>query len=140
MGVGSHNCRAFWSATTAASTAVPIGEVVDFSGPGGQAAVIDVTHLLSTAKEKVMGVADEGQLTMGLNFEATNAGQVALRTDRGTRSKKKCSIKFPTSGGATSQAVFDGYCLGFTVSGAVDSKQSANVVIEIAGQVTWTTG
>jgi hypothetical protein len=140
MGVGSHGSRAFWSATTAASTAIPIGEVVDFSGPGGQAAVIDITHLLSTCKEKIMGVADEGQLTLGLNFEATSTGQRLMQTDRSARNKKKCSIKMPTSGGATAQAVFDGYCLGFTVSGAVDSKQSANVVIEISGQVTWTTG
>jgi hypothetical protein len=138
MGVGSHGAKGFWSATTSASTLVAIGEIVDFSGPGGQAAVIDVTHLQSTVKGKVMCVSDEGQLTLGLNFEATNAGQISLRDARSARSKRKCTLKFPASGGSTIAAVFEAYCLGFTVSGAVDSKQSANVVIEIAGQVTWT--
>ena len=37
-----------------------IPNVVSFQGPGGQAQVIDVTNLSSTAKEKRMGLRDEG--------------------------------------------------------------------------------
>lgn len=138
MAYQSQGTKFFWSATTAQSSAVQIGSVTDFTGPGGQAAVIDITHLGSTAKEKMMGLRDEGQLTLTLNYDATNTGQVALLADRANRAKKKALIKFSDT--STHIAVFDGYCLGFSITGAMDNKVSANAVIEIDGAVTFSTG
>ena len=131
----------FWSSDTAASTAAArlVGEVTDFSGPGGQASIIDVTHLNSTAKEKLVGLRDEGQVSMSLNLSFSDAGQIALRADRATRSRRKCVIKFNdnTTDAAKTKAIFDGYCMGFSITGAVDNKVSANAVIEITGAVTY---
>jgi hypothetical protein len=131
----------YWSGTTAASTnaAVLIGEVTDFSGPGGQASIIDITNLNSTAKEKLVGLRDEGQVSMSLNLSFSDAGQVSLRADRAARTRKKCVIKFNDSAtdAARTKATFDGYCLGFSITGAVDNKVSANAVIEITGGVTY---
>ena len=138
MAYQSQGTKFFWSATTAQSSNVQIGSVTDFTGPGGQAAVIDITHLTSTAKEKMMGLRDEGQLTLTLNYDATNTGQAALLADRASRSKKKALIKFSDT--ATHIAVFDGYCLAFSITGAMDNKVSANAVIEIDGAVTFSTG
>ena len=45
-----------------------IPNVVSFQGPGGQAAVIDVTNLASTAKEKRVGLRDECQLSLTLHY------------------------------------------------------------------------
>lgn len=141
MAFESQGTEFFWSTSTAASTASGslVGEVTDFSGPGGQANVIDVTHLLSTAKEKLVGLRDEGQLTMSLNLSFTDAAQIALRADRATRTMRKCVIKFNdnTTDAAKTKAIFDGYVLGFSVTGAVDNKVSANAVIEITGAVTY---
>jgi hypothetical protein len=132
----------YWSTSTAASTGAGalIGEVIDFSGPGGQASVIDVTNLLSTAKEKLIGLRDEGQLSMSLNLSMTDGGQTLLRSDRATRTKKPVVIKFndSTVDLAKTKAVFSGYCLGFSVSGAVDDAVKANCVIEITGAVSYT--
>lgn len=131
----------YWSATTAASTAaaVLIGEVTDFSGPGGQASVIDVTNLNSTAKEKLVGLRDEGQVSMSLNLSFSDAGQVALRADRATRSRRRAVIKFNDSStdAARTKACFDAYVMGFSVTGAVDNKVSANAVLEITGAVAY---
>ena len=129
----------YWSTTTSASTAATalIGEVIDFSGPGGQANVIDVTHLNSTAKEKMMGIRDEGQLTLTVNHNATDAGQVNLIADRASRTLRKVVIAF--SDASSYFAIFDGYCLGYSIAGGVDDKVTANVVIEIADAVTYTT-
>jgi hypothetical protein len=131
----------YWSGTTAATTAAAqlVGEVTDFSGPGGQASIIDITNLGSTAKEKLVGLRDEGQVSMTLNLSFSDAGQVALRADRATRSRKKCVIKFNdnTTDAAKTKATFDGYCMGFSITGAVDNKVSANAVIEITGGVTY---
>jgi hypothetical protein len=131
----------YWSGTTAASTnaSVLVGEVTDFSGPGGQASIIDVTHLNSTAKEKLVGLRDEGQVSMSLNLSFSDAGQVSLRADRAARTRKKCVIKFNDSAtdAARTKATFDAYCMGFTITGAVDNKVSANAVLEITGGVTY---
>ena len=131
----------YWSTSTAASTGAAnlIGEVTDFSGPGGQASIIDVTHLNSTAKEKLVGLRDEGQVSMTLNLSFSDAGQIALRADRASRSRRKCVIKFNdnTTDAAKTKAIFDGYCMGFSITGAVDNKVSANAVIEITGAVTY---
>jgi len=139
MAIEAQGTKFFWSTSTAASTSASaaIGEVTDFTGPGGQAGVIDITHMQSTAKEKLIGLRDEGQLSMTLNFAATDAGQTALRTDRAARTKKKATIKFSDT--STSIAQFDGYCLAFSISGAVDNKVTANAVIEISGAVTYST-
>ena len=139
MALEAQGVKFFWSTSTAHSTSATaaIGEVTGFSGPGGNAAVIDVTYLLSTAKEKLIGLRDEGQLSLDLNFSATDSGQLALRTDRAARTKKSATIKFTDP--ATSVALFDAYCLGFSISGTLDDKITANAVIEITGPVTWST-
>jgi len=143
MAFESQGTEFFWSTVTtvaSTSTSCMVGEITDFSGPGGQAAVIDVTNLNSTAKEKLVGLRDEGQLSLSLNLSFSDTAQTAIRTDRANRTKRKCVIKFndSTADLTKTKAVFDAYCLGFSISGAVDQKVSANAVIEITGAVTYT--
>jgi len=119
------------------TTDTKIGEVTDFTGPGGAAAVIDITHLGSTAKEKMVGLRDEGQLSMTMNFVATDVGQIAFISDRASRTKRTYVLKFNDA--ATHGCDFQGYAMQFSIAGAVDNKITANAVIEISGAVTYTT-
>lgn len=124
---------------TDAATATPkawqaVGEITDWSGPGGTAAVIDTTHLTSTRKEKLMGIPDEGQISFNMNFVVADVGQVAVAAARAARLEK--SFKVTYSDGST--ATFDGYVLGFASSGGVDGKVSGSITIEITGEVTYT--
>ena len=141
MAFEAQGTQFFWSSDTAASTADArlVGEVTDFSGPGGQAAIIDVTNLNSTAKEKLVGLRDEGQVSMTLNLSFSDAGQIALRADRATRSRRRAVIKFNdnTTDAAKTKACFDAYVMGFSITGAVDNKVSANAVLEITGAVAY---
>jgi hypothetical protein len=140
--LNSQGVEFYWSNTTAYSTASTclVGEVTDFSGPGGQAAVIDVTHLGSTAREKRIGIRDEGQMTLGVNFVPADVAQAVLRSDRATRTMKKCVIKFnDTTAADCNKAVFEAYCSGFSISGGVDQKVAGQVVLEVANAVTYTT-
>jgi len=120
-----------------------VGEVVDFGGPGGAAGVIDVTHLQSTAKEKMIGVRDEGQLTMTLNYDPTDTGQIGMKADRAARYKNLYDILFhdldKSDSAMPSRADFFGYCNGFSLNGAADDKVSANAAIEISGAVNYST-
>ena len=132
----------FWSATTAASTAATrtVGQVVGFTGPGGAANVIDVTHLGSTMREKRMGLPDEGTFTMDVLLDMTeSSGQQSIRADRATRTMKKAVVMLNDSTVAASQTriSFDAYCTGFSVTGAVDDVVKAAVTLEITGAATY---
>lgn len=112
-----------------------IAEITDYDGPGGQAAVIDMSHAQSTFKDKKMGVPDEGQFTISGNFIGTDAAQTGLRTDRKNRTRRNFRATFTDSG--PSVANFAGFVLSFSTRGAVDDKISFSVTIEIDGEVVY---
>lgn len=116
-------------------TYTSIAEIRSFSGPGGSAAIIDATTLLSTGKEKVMGLMDEGQLTLELNFVPGDTGQQALLADRAAQLRQNFKITFSDANNAT--GTFAAYVMGFTVGGGVDALTTATVTLEITGAVVW---
>ena len=109
-----------------------VGEIVDWDGPGGSASVIDVTHLSSTAKEKLMGLPDEGQFTFSMNYVFDDVGQVACWSARSTQTERNFRVTFIDA----STQTFAGYVLAFGSSGGVDSKVNGSITIEITGAVT----
>lgn len=112
-----------------------VGKVVSFQGPGGTANVIDVTSLESTARQKLMGIADEGQFTLEVNLRTDDTQQMGLKNDRTSRTLRNFELILTDVG--TTTLSFAGYVLGFSISGAVDDKISASITIEVDGAVTW---
>jgi hypothetical protein len=113
-----------------------IGELTNFTGPGGQANEIDVTHLGSTAREFVMGLKDSGTVTAELQFKPGDVGQVFLR-------KRQEVLSVPTafvlklSDTANTELTFNAFVQNFSISGAVDDKVTASVTLRVTGDVTW---
>lgn len=112
-----------------------IANVVDFSGPGGQASVIDITNLASVAREKRMGLPDEGQLTMNLLLDPDNATHQALRDAR--KNRTPCEFRITLTDGTPTTLTFAGFVLGFVTNVAVDDVVKAAITIEINGPVDW---
>lgn len=112
-----------------------IGEVVSFQGPGGSASVIDVTHLGSAAKEKRMGLMDEGQFTFEMNLDTADTQHDGLRADRAARTLRNFQVTLTDS--PATVISFSAYVLSFSIQGAVDDKIAASVTLEISGAVTW---
>jgi predicted secreted protein len=112
-----------------------ISEIKTFSGPTGSAAVIDVTDLSSTAKEKRMGLADEGQLSFTINYIPDNTQHTLLRTRRASREETDFKMVFTDDSPSTTWS-FSAFVTGFAVSGAVDNVVEANVTLEITGSIT----
>lgn len=112
-----------------------IGNITDFSGPGGQASVIDVSNLDSTFREKFMGLPDEGQITFTLNFDPDNTTHQTLRANRAARTRTEFRITL-TDATAT-VGIFFGYVLGLVLSGGVDQVVKAALTVEIDGPVAW---
>lgn len=114
-------------------TFATISEIKNFTGPGGSAAVIDVTDLSSLAKEKRMGLADEGQLSFVINYIPSDTEHAALRAARASRAETNFQILFTDTGTTTWD--FSGFVTNFSVSGSVDGVIEANVTIEITGAI-----
>ena len=120
----------------------PIGEITGFSGPAGSAAIIDVTNLASTAKEKMVAIRDEGNITLDINLNTSaDQYQVALIADRASRTKRVFDIKLndtsTVAGSQPSALYFDGYVTGFSISGSVDNAVKGNIVIELTSAIHW---
>jgi hypothetical protein len=114
-----------------------IKEIKNFTGPGGSAAVIDVTDLSSLAKEKRMGLADEGQLSFVLHYIPNDTQHAALRTARANRSETNFKLIF-TDASPASTWTFSGFVTNFSVAGGVDGVIEGNVTIEITGAIAET--
>ena len=71
-----------------------VAELTDFDGPGGSAAIIDVTHFQSLAKEKRAGLPDEGQFTFNANFVASDLQQQGMVSDRNNRTVRNWELHF----------------------------------------------
>jgi len=112
-----------------------IGDITDFTGPGGKAKIIDVTNLDSVAIEKLAGLPDEGTLTVTLTWAPSNSQHAGLLSDRANRVKRNFQMVF--SDNASTTAAIEAYVLGFTIGGKVDDKVTAKVDLEITGPITW---
>lgn len=141
MAYETQGTKFFWSASTTASTAAgtQIAQVRNWSGLGGSAPVIDVTHLGSTAREKMMGLRDSGELSLGLWYSATDVAQIALQTDAAARTEHKMTIKWSTVSANGYKAEFNAYCGGLDISGSEDGAVEASCQIIVANAVTHTT-
>ena len=141
MAYETQGAKFFWSTSTVGSTSSSalISQVRNWSGLGGTAPVIDVTHLGSTAREKMMGLRDSGELTLGLWYDAADVGQIALQTDAGSRTQKKMTIKWSTVSANGLGCEFAAYSGGIDISGSEDGAVEASCQIIVANAVTHTT-
>lgn len=137
MAIESQGTRIYWSTSTAFSTAQEVGGVTGFNGPSGSANVIDITNLGSTAKEKLMGLPDEGQISFDVIYLSTDTGQIAMRTDRGSRTKRNVAIALNDASSSIIHG--DAYVTGFSLTGAVDDVDKATFTLEVTGPLTFTT-
>jgi hypothetical protein len=112
-----------------------IPDLKDLQFRTGSAAVIDTTDLSSLAKEKRMGLADEGQCTFTLMIrpkETTHAELIAAKADRQKRTFRVTLTDNP----APTTYEFEGFVLSVPIGGTVDAVIESNVTIEITGEVS----
>ncbi len=116
-------------------TFLPMAESVDIVGPDGQANIIDATHHGSVARDKLMGLPDEGQVTFSGNLVVADAGQLEARAARDAQRLANFEITLPDAG---SQVIeFSGFVLQFALAAPTDDKITLNITIEISGPVVW---
>ena len=129
------------SVSTDGTNFTEVGEVTSFDGiGGGSASILDVTHLKSTAKEKKLGLKDEGSVSLGGNFVDSDAGQGMLKAARNNGTSLTMKVELDnadTTSGTTWE--FDVYVQTFKIGGvSVDDKVTFDCGCEITGSVTET--
>lgn len=113
-------------------TAIP--EIKTISGPGGSATEIDVTDLSSTAKEFRLGLQDEGEISMTMQYIPANAQHAGLRADRAASTLRNFELLF-TDAGPTKWS-FSAFVKTFQIDNGVDAVNMANVTLRLSGAIT----
>ncbi|WP_294196528.1 phage tail tube protein [uncultured Sphingomonas sp.] len=113
---------------------VKVGGVKTYSGlRGGSPAILDSTDLDSPAREKMLGLSDEGQFNFTANWIDADPGQAALIGARQSGAVVSYEVKFPS---VTQVFKFDAFCQTAEISGGVDEIVSVSYGNEITGLVT----
>lgn len=123
------------SATATPVTWSTIANVKSVKGPDGSAKEIDVSHLASDAVEVVLGLQDNGNITLEIDRDDSDAGQQALQTAKEDTTKQQFKIVLPA--GTTPTATFYGYVKKFDVGLGVNDVVKRSCDIRVSGAVTW---
>lgn len=109
-----------------------VKNVKSFSGFDGSATELDATDLDSTAKEKLLGLVDEGAFSIDINVNMADPGQLAMKASQKAGTKKQYKLMLPDTSGAT----FYAFVKTFPLSGGVDAILATTVAMTITGAVT----
>lgn len=125
--------------TAGSGTATPVQwtqvkNLKAFSGFDGQASELDVSNLDSAAKEFRLGLVDNGNLQIELDYDNTDAGQLVLLAAQQGSLAKQFKLTLPD----TKTASFVAYTRKFPISGGVDQVlKRTSVELRISGAITW---
>lgn len=127
-----------FAAAGTAGTAVPktwtaVNNCKSYSGFDGQKSEIDVSNMQSAAKEFIPGLEDFGQLTLELDVDNTDAGQLALRANKSSNVRTYFNLTLPNG----KKRVFQGFVKQVSEQAGVDQVVKASAVIRITGAVNF---
>tara|TARA_R100000655_G_scaffold28617_1_gene58096 strand:+ start:9123 stop:9551 length:429 start_codon:yes stop_codon:yes gene_type:complete len=119
-----------------------VGEVISISGPNFERSTIDTTNLgTTTARTFTAGMFDPGEITLELNFDNNDAGQVLIEAAVSSGAENAWVIDFAeitTEGGGGDPLTFSGTCIvqSFSNNIAMDEAETASVTLKIVKAIT----
>lgn len=116
-----------------------IEEVTSISGPNGTLSLIDVSHLGSTRKEYLPGLADNGTIDVECNFTAGTQQMLLFDMFNASSDPEGFLIEVPTDSTRTTfyEFSFQGIMSKWALGDAVDSKVKLTMTIQTTGGVTF---
>ena len=111
-----------------------ITQVTNLSGPDGSSTEITVTNLSSTAAEFVLGLKDEGSISVDLIWDERLTTHALLRTKFNAGSV--CNYRITDAGSPQKTYTFAAYVQGLSMTSGVDEVQRASVNLRISGAIT----
>jgi hypothetical protein len=107
-----------------------VKEMKTWNEAQAESADIDITHLRSIRKEYLVGLADDGTLSMDCNFLLKDPGQLEMRSARSDRQERSFRVTYSDG----SIATFSGFVKSFPHQGAVDAAVTGSVSIRVTGE------
>ena len=105
--------------------------------PDGSASEIDVTNLASSAKEFVIGLPDEGSVSLEVVFDYSAAVSTRHETLHAARAAQTLdTYQIFLSDSPETTITFTAYCSTFSLSLGVDDKVGATFGLRISGSAT----
>jgi hypothetical protein len=119
-----------------------IEQVTNIAGPDGRSNLIDVSHLGSSRKEFLPGLADNGQIQVTANFTGGTKQMEMFDNFNSSADPEQFRIDVPTARNASTyhHFWFLGIVTSWSLSEAVDAKVVLTMTIQTSGGVTYTTG
>ena len=122
------------------STPTNVGEVISISGPNFERSSVDTTNLGTTsARTFVAGMFDPGEITLELNFDNNDAGQVLIEAAVASGAENAWEIEFPaTVAEGTDPLTFSGTCIvqSFSNNVAMDEAETASVTLKVVKAIS----
>lgn len=115
--------------TATPTTFTKLANCKAFNGLDGQASEQDVSNFDSTGKEFVLGLFDGGQITIDVDCDDTDPGQLAALTNQQNSTIRAFQIILPN--GKTIS--FNAFVKKFTRSGGVDKSYSGQLSLRLSG-------
>src|SRR5689334_24688480 len=94
-----------------------VAGIESFGGPDGEASEIDITDMQSEAMEYLMGLPDEGKMSLGGNASMSDQGQQLMREHKRDQSAADFRLTFADGSPAT-VLTFSAFVLGYQLDGA----------------------
>jgi predicted secreted protein len=118
-------------------TYTTIPQATGITSLGQTRGLIDVTNLLSTAREYKKAIKDGNEITINLQYDPDDATHAALRADVISEDAVGFRVTFPDS--PATVVTFDAQVLSFAIEGIeIDNVLMYPVVIKPTGDLTFT--
>lgn len=111
-----------------------IEQLVSISGPDGEAPVIPVTNLSSTAVEKRLGLKDEGNISVSGFWDAASTTHALLKSKFDSGAAVNFSLTFADS--PATVLTFSAFVQTFNRPVAVDEVVGLEFTLVVSGAVT----
>lgn len=130
-GIDSTGFTTYSSGGSATPSQVTVGNLTSYNGPDGQAGDIDITNLASAAKEYLIGLQDNGQISFNVHTDDADQGQIMLLLSRQLQAMVNHVLTLRNGKTRT----FMASCKQFAEQGGVDAAIQSSVVCRISGAV-----
>jgi hypothetical protein len=114
-----------------------IAEVKSFDGPSSKAPTIDVSSFDSEAVEKILALADPGEVQLGLNFIGSDGGQQLLNELHYSGESRLFKITFNDHDSTPTTVTFRASVMSFQPAGQTNQAYDLKVSLTVSGKPAW---
>ncbi len=111
-----------------------VGQITAIDGPSTEVPLVDVSNLSSSAREYNVGLKDEGEFTIPVQYDPSDTGQTRCQTLLDNRTTGNFQIELTDS--PATVWTFAAYVKSFTKSATIDDVWKGEITLKVSGSIT----